>query len=672
MKPRIALVSREVYPLGGGGLGNYVTWTAAALADVAELTIVTAGALRPEYERLAAAGDRRLPRGVRFEFVDEPAGRVPSRWEHGSWFGGFHLWSGLAFEALVRLYPGGGPDLVEFPDYHGEGAVSVQAGRSSDPRLRNTCVCVRLNTTAEMCQVLDGHLSRRFDYRAMFDLERYSLRFADRVVWPGGDVLGAYRRYYGEDGLAQAVRIPHVVSPEPRDRAAAPPPADDGPLRLLYVGRLERRKGILNLLRALLDVDRDGWELTVVGGDTRTGPLDISVRRQLETLAAGDGRVRFMGHVPREGLGALIEAHHACAVPSLWECWPNVALEALERGRPVLATPTGGLVEMVRPGRSGWLSEGASADCLARMLRDVLDSRAQLPEPAPGGPRRVFEELTDPDPVRERYMELARRSRARSPRPRPRPLVTAVVTYYELEAFVEETVASLFAQTYPELEVLIVNDGSLRERDRVLGELAGRYPLRVLTQPNSGLSAARNFGIALSRGRYVLPFDADDVAEPELVERCVAALEGDPGAAYAATWSRFMHEDGRLVDDGYQPLGNTGSLLAEQNVAGAAASVFRREVFDRFSYDPELPSYEDWYLFRQLREAGLYGLVVPERLFRYRVRSGSMLRLVGDPEMRRFREEMDTRLREREVEWTAPANGSGAGEAARETSASTA
>jgi glycogen synthase len=188
----------------------------------------------------------------------------------------------------------------------------------------------------------------------------------------------------------------------------------------------------------------------------------------------------------------------------------------------------------------------------------------------------------------------------------------------------------------------------------VLYEIADRYPVSVVTQPNSGLPAARNFGIALAGGRYVLPFDADDVAEPELVERCVEALEAAPGAAYVATWSRFMHEDGRVVDDGYQPLGNWSDLVREQNVAGAAASLLRRELFDQgFGYDTEFPSYEDWYLLRQLHEAGLYGVVLPQRLFRYRVRADSMLRVIGDPDSRRFREEMDTRLREREMDWVA-------------------
>ncbi len=69
----------------------------------------------------------------------------------------------------------------------------------------------------------------------------------------------------------------------------------------------------------------------------------------------------------------------------------------------------------------------------------------------------------------------------------------------------------------------------------------------LVTQANAGLSAARNFGISQARGEYVLPFDADDIAEPELVERFVAAHRARSALAYVTSWSRFVNEDGRAA-----------------------------------------------------------------------------------------------------------------------------
>ncbi len=125
------------------------------------------------------------------------------------------------------------------------------------------------------------------------------------------------------------------------------------------------------------------------------------------------------------------------------------------------------------------------------------------------------------------------------------PLVSVVVPYYRMDRFVEETIASIAAQTHSPIETIVVDDGSMREEDdRVLAWLAERYPLSVVTQQNSGLGQARNLGIQLSRGRYVLPLDPDDVILPRFVERCVEVLEERPELAYVTAWSEYVDERG--------------------------------------------------------------------------------------------------------------------------------
>ena len=213
----------------------------------------------------------------------------------------------------------------------------------------------------------------------------------------------------------------------------------------------------------------------------------------------------------------------------------------------------------------------------------------------------------------------------------------------------------MFEQSYKAIEVIIVNDGSVRERDWILGDLATRYPVSVLTQQNSGLGAARNAGIFQTRGRYVLPLDADNVLTPAFVARCVEVLEREPHYAFVTSWSLFMDELGvpySGLHAGYQPLGNAPDGLDRRNIAGDAAAVVRRSVFDRFRFSVDLTSFEDWTLYRQLHRAGLIGHVIPERLMQYRVRGDSMIRQVGFPELGRLEGEMNAHIREGEISWT--------------------
>jgi glycogen synthase len=211
-------------------------------------------------------------------------------------------------------------------------------------------------------------------------------------------------------------------------------------------------------------------------------------------------------------------------------------------------------------------------------------------------------------------------------------------------------------QTHSEVEIAIVNDGSFRDQDRIVFELADRFGATVVTQANSGLGAARNLGIAQSRGRYVLPLDADDMIDPSFIERCVAALERDPELAYVTSWVRYVDRDGRPVpgeEAGYMPLGNWSALIERHNVGGTCSAVLRRSLFEGgFSYSVDLTSYEDWLLYMQLYEAGHYGAVIPERLITYRVRGESMMRTLGEPRLRRLAAEIRAHRLEADVHWT--------------------
>ena len=650
---RFALVSRELFPLARGGIAAVVAQLARVLREYGEVTVLTDALYEPRYHELVAQGDPALPpEDVRIAFVTHP-----SEEDTEGWFGFMHRYSANVLDRLRELYPDGGPDVVEFNDYLGEGAVTLQAHRACEPLLRGTTVAVRLHTTQEICNVLDGELDHGLGPRLTHELERYSLRHADVLLYGGGDILDTYRRYYGAGNLAPAVPSRHPVADAPASEALVPEQvlAGDAPLKVLYLGRMERRKGVQDLVRAVTETPDARFHVTLVGGDTRTAPLGLSIRRQLELMVADDSRMTLLDHVERDELPALLSEHQAVIVPSRWECWPNVALEALRANRPVLATPVGGLVEMAADG-GGMLADDTGIQAVGKLLARAVEERGVLGELiADGAPRQRFDALTDEREIADGYLELGRRRRNQRAHP-GEAAVSVVIPYFRMHRYVAETVESVFAQTWRALEVIVVDDGSLREEDAVLDDLANRFPLRVVTQPNAGLAAARNLGIRVSRGRYVLPLDADDLLHPTFVERCVAVLDADPSLAYVTSWLRHVNEAGEPDDalgDGYQPLGNELRMLDEMNVGGSAIAVFPRRVFERgYWYCTDLTSYEDWMHLITLRNAGLLGQVIPERLISYRVRAQSMLRQVDLTRRARLLREMRAYLRESEVTWT--------------------
>jgi hypothetical protein len=475
-------------------------------------------------------------------------------------------------------------------------------------------------------------------------------------------VLATYQRFYGERELAPASRVRGLIAPPPNPPAGSEPEPAAQELKLLYIGRLERRKGVAGFVRALTAVRDAGFSLTLVGGDTDTAPLGLSVRDQLTLTIADDERFRVLDALPRHELAQLLAESHVVVCPSRWECWPSVALEALAAGRPVLGTPTGGMVELLESREAGWLAQDCSEHALATAVETLVDHPREIDGLiASRAPEHVYARLTDPAAFRAEYVDAVEAGRdtalrrdRRPPRPAP-PLVSVVIPYFRLERFVEDTVRSVFEQDYEHLEVIVVNDGSLRSEDRLLTELATSRPIRLLTQPNAGLGRARNAGIAQSRGSYVLPVDADNMIRPSFVRRCLEVLEHDPRLAFATTWSQYIDEAGKAYDGvntGYQPTGNHSPVVLQDNVAGDATALIRKRVFDLGHwYSPELTSYEDWQFYRELHSAGHYGRVIPERLLVYRVRDTSMLRDVGLEQHGRLYGEMNALLREKGVQW---------------------
>lgn len=109
----------------------------------------------------------------------------------------------------------------------------------------------------------------------------------------------------------------------------------------------------------------------------------------------------------------------------------------------------------------------------------------------------------------------------------PRPLVSVIVPAYNADRFLGRALRSVLAQTYPHLEIIVVDDGSTDRTPEVIRSVTDAR-VRHLSQPNRGQGAARNLGIRASAGRYITFLDADDVYLPHKVERQVEFLTVHP------------------------------------------------------------------------------------------------------------------------------------------------
>jgi D-inositol-3-phosphate glycosyltransferase len=210
-----------------------------------------------------------------------------------------------------------------------------------------------------------------------FDIERRTMAGSDRVVALTAVDRQHMVRHYAT--LAPIDVIPGGVdlarfSPRPRLEARQALGLQASSRILLFVGRIQRLKGLEVLLRAFARLDDLDARLVVVGGQRGTGHESREIGR-VQNLAAKLGmedRTRFVGAVAHEQLPLYYSAADVTVMPSSYESFGLVAVESLACGTPVVATRVGGLSSLVRDGETGLLVPWRDAELFADRLRQIL------------------------------------------------------------------------------------------------------------------------------------------------------------------------------------------------------------------------------------------------------------------------------------------------------------
>ena len=218
-----------------------------------------------------------------------------------------------------------------------------------------------------------------------------------------------------------------------------------------------------------------------------------------------------------------------------------------------------------------------------------------------------------------------------------RPLVSVVIPTYNRARLVQEAVASVLAQSYRPLELIVVDDGST---DATGAALAGRPEVRVLSQPHTGMPGqARNAGARLARGEYLAFLDSDDLWQPPKLERQVAAAT-QAGAAIWHTRERWVRS-GRVVSQRSQRHRRSGDLFTDslrKCVIGPSTVLLQRAAFTRAGgFREDLEIAEDYELWLRLTARYPVGYLDQELVIKRAGHSDQLSERYGQIEIFRLR-----------------------------------
>ena len=662
--PRICIVTPEFPgPMRCGGLGTAVYWHARTLvaAGVPVDVLLTGDVEIGTPERWA----RRLRIELGITFVHAGSWVARERPDLARLTIGPRLPGVIRCQWVLAYLRANAYGVVYLQDYLGHGMAALQA-REAGLDFQETHFSLTLHGPTRWA--LDGleMFAPSAETYVIDHQEKTSVKLADRVFAPS-----QYLRDWVRDTW-QVTRdieiLPYCFAPP----AAGPKRVVHGPFRhLVFFGRLETRKGLelfLDALKSSPDLQRDIARVTFLG---KNGQASGRTGRDVIESAFVDGAPfdwQILDDKDTFQAWRWLERQRDVLVvaPSLADNLPYAVIELFQRRVPFVTTEAGGIPEIVGANPAA-LCAPTSQALRGRLEEIVATQRLRVRYDTGYNTRRSnranivahretvarlrstsrSSRSADANRAVGRVRAGAARVRPAVPlRRMPRPEVSVIVTHHNYGGYLPHALRSLAQQQcdFP-FEVLVVDDASSRpeHRDAFLATRQAfasdpRFQFFAETT-NRGAGGARNFAAALARGRYLVFFDADNEALPDLLAVYRHAIERsgcDVMTCYLAQVYQDDYAAPRPIDPDrtdflYAPPGGGIEAGFLMNAFGDTCAIVRRSAFERvggFSSDSawymRLPSGDwDWDLFAKMGLAGCRQGVVPRVLFRYRLSPGN-------------------------------------------------
>ncbi len=218
------------------------------------------------------------------------------------------------------------------------------------------------------------------------------------------------------------------------------------------------------------------------------------------------------------------------------------------------------------------------------------------------------------------------------------PLVSIIIPVYNAEKYIREAINSALNQTYPNIEVIIVDDGSTDGTPHILGEYTPHPRIRILfheNRQNRGVSRTRKLGIDQAKGKYIAFLDADDIFLPNKIAIQVKALQQNPDVVLCHTAVSLvsnvepppnLEEYFDLSPKVYKyPYSKEPYFLKHNIICNSSAVVLAESLKELPFASRQLFQYEDWLLWILMAENKNLFLYLPDKLTRYRFHSSSYI-----------------------------------------------
>lgn len=644
---KIWLLTSETPLFNPGGIARYVDNFARILA--------TSGHDVTVFGRDEEARSTTVTKGYVYEAVVPRWGRVTkdstvAAGEHPAYpYNILDYWSAFSFQmaetVLTAIEERGQPDVIESQEYCALPYYLLQKKLLGDSRLKGIPIVVNAHSPDFIIREANEEVRYQFPHYWTGRQEMACFHAADANICPSAYLSQQLETYFG--GSIEVDHYPLPWTPPKQDHLDVP--IIDG--KVVYFGRLEVRKGVLDLLTTCQRMWDAGetFTLHLIGSDTDYRPKGCSVGEWIHrryTKHIETGRLVLRGSMAHSDLMGEMASAACTIIPSRWENWPNTCIEAMAHGKVVVGSRNGGQAEMIGDdARCGFVFSHDEADGLERAMRAALDLNPDERKKMGEAARRRIAAMCSPEKVLQERLQhfTSLKSTARKvfpfinrhlrdnwmqkmevPAEETKGRVSVVIPHYNLGQYVGAAIDAALDSNWTDLEVVLVDDGSTDPHSlAVLESLesGGDCRLKIIRKQNDGLANARNTGVQAASGEFVMLLDADDAVDPTFVPRAIEILRQYENIHIVYSWEQYI----QASNDIYPCWNFEFPYLLGHNMTCPISVLYRQSYLACGGSNSKMAyNFEDYELWIRMVSKGCGGVAIPEPLSFYRIREDSM------------------------------------------------
>ncbi len=626
------ILTTEFPPLFGGGISTYCYEAARMhLQHGDSVTVFIPDDTVPDHEIRTFEGIRVIAFNSNRSKLADSLGYIPRL--------------SYEFALMVRtiIDKEGKPAVIESQEYLAIAYYTLQFKLMKDPALDDVPVVLILHSPAFLYLYYNREGIYEFPNYWTGELEISCIRAADQVIAPSRYIVDEISKHIDLSGVpVTVVRNPYRFNQAPGTKAIKRN-------RIVFFGKLSPQKGVFEMFRYFKKLWDSGanYVLEVVGGMDKVYYPEMKTMGQLiEQRYASyikQGKVIFHGQITPPQKDAMLSDAHVVLIPSLNDNLPYAAIEAMGLGKLVLVSRQGGQAELVENGVNGLVFSHEDASSFGLKLREAIEMDDEtISRMGYAAAESIRRELEYEKVYMEKMAALAVMKKAPARRffPYARPLhrpirvasadgqsglLSVVIPYYNMGAYIDECVESVLQSKHQPLEIIIVDDGSTEEASLTALQKWNKHPVvTVERKVNEGLAETRNYGAKKANGEFLAFLDADDMVSNEYYSKAIRLLRAYEDVSFVGSWVKFFGTKTNL----WPTWNPEPPYVLLHNSMNTSALVYKKQAFLAGGFNDKVVDYglEDYGSLIALLDSGFRGVVIPEPLFQYRIRPDSMYR----------------------------------------------